>query len=55
MGSVSDGNIQWLSIVFGRLLPSCFHIICFEITDRSKAFSLSKCGLPGFRSEVQRA
>src|SRR5271170_1527350 len=27
VGSVSDGNPQWLSIVLGRLLPSCFHMI----------------------------
>jgi hypothetical protein len=42
MGSINDGNRQWLSIVRGRLVLSCFHIMCFDLTEGSKAFGLSK-------------
>lgn len=42
--SVSDGNRQWLSIVLGGLLPSCFHTIRFHLTDSCQAVGLSKRG-----------
>ena len=52
MGAVSDGNRQWLSIVRGRLVPSCFHVMCFELTDGSKAFGLSKRGLTKINKQM---